>query len=70
MIGVIVEKANALDEDALLEVLYIVDNVDWGAELDDIETQYGESLKDVGKGDFYTLGEMLIGAGATIDSRI
>jgi hypothetical protein len=63
LIGKIVEKANALDEDALLEILYIMDNVDWGADLDDIETQYKESLKDIEKGDFYTMDEVLRGAG-------
>jgi hypothetical protein len=63
LIGIIVEKANALDEDALLELLYIIDNVDWGSEIDDIETQYKESLKDIEKGDFYTLDEVLHGAG-------
>jgi hypothetical protein len=58
LIGLIVEKANALDEDALLELLYIIDKVDWGAEFDDIETQYKESLQDIEKGDFYTLDEV------------
>ncbi len=63
IIGAIVERANVLDEDALLEILYVIDNVDWAAELDDIETQMQQSVRDIEKGDIFTLEEVLQGAG-------
>jgi hypothetical protein len=63
LIGVIVEKANALNEDALLELLYIMDNVDWAADLDDIETQMRDSVKDIEEGNIYSMEEVLQGAG-------
>ena len=58
LLGRLIEKAVALDEDAILEVLYFADNVARGNQLEDVETQTAASRKDFDRGDTYTLEEV------------
>jgi hypothetical protein len=63
LLGRLIEKAVALDEDAILEILYLTDKVAAGEKLDDEETQLAESRKDFARGDTYTMDEVEGGAG-------
>jgi hypothetical protein len=63
LLGRLIEKAVALDEDAILEILYFADKVGGGARLEDADTQTAASKKDFERGDTYTLDEVNRGAG-------
>jgi hypothetical protein len=63
LLGKLIEKAVALDEDAILEVLYFADKAAQADRLDDAETQTAASKKDFERGDTYTLEEVNRGAG-------
>ncbi|MGD8717539.1 MAG: hypothetical protein PVH29_01840 [Candidatus Zixiibacteriota bacterium] len=63
LLGRLIEKAVTLDEDAILEILYLADKVAPGDELDDEERQLAGSRGDVGRGETYTLEEVEGGAG-------
>ena len=63
LLGRLIEKAVALDEDAILEILYFADKVARGNKLEDAETQTAGSRKDFERGDTYTLEEVNRGAG-------
>ena len=63
LLGRLMEKAVALDEDAILEILYFADKVASGNPLEDAETQTVASRKDFEGGDTYTLEEVNRGAG-------
>jgi hypothetical protein len=63
LLGRLIEKAVTLDEDAILEILYLTDKVAAGGELDDEETQVAGSRKEFARGDTYTLEEVEGGAG-------
>ncbi|HUU57172.1 MAG TPA: hypothetical protein VMW93_07510 [bacterium] len=63
LLGRLLEKAVALDEDAIREVLYFADKVARGDQLEDAETQTAGSRKDFERGDTYTLEEVNRGVG-------
>ncbi len=63
LLGRLMEKAVALDEDAILEVLYFADKAAQGNRLEDEETQIAGSRKDFERGDTYTLEEVNGGTG-------
>ena len=63
LLGRLIEKAVALDEDAILEILYLTDKVAAGGKLEDEEAQLAASRKDFARGDTYTLEEVDGGAG-------
>jgi hypothetical protein len=63
LLGRLIEKAVALDEDAILEILYFADKVGRGGRLEDADTQTAASKKDFERGDTYTLDEVNRGAG-------
>jgi len=63
LLGRLIEKAVALDEDAILEILYFADKVAQGNQLENVETQTAASRKDFERGDTYTLEEVNRGAG-------
>lgn len=63
LLGRLIEKAVALDEDAILEILYLTDKVAAGGKLEDEEGQLAASRKDFAGGDTYTLEEVDGGAG-------
>ena len=52
-----------LDEDAILEILYLTDKVAASGKLEDEEAQLAASRKDFARGDTYTLEEVNRGAG-------
>ena len=58
LLGRLIEKAVALDEDAILEILYLTDKVAAGGKLEDEEAQLAASRKDFARGDTYTLEEV------------
>jgi hypothetical protein len=63
LLGRLIEKAVALDEDAILEILYLTDKVAAGGELEEEEKQVAASRKEFARGDTYTLEEVEGGAG-------
>jgi hypothetical protein len=63
LLGRLIEKAVALDEDAIPEILYLTDKVAAGETLDDEETQLAASQEDLARGDTYSLDEVEGGAG-------
>ncbi len=63
LLGELIEKAVALDEDAILELLYFADKVARGNRLEDDESQIAGSRKDFQSGDTYTLEEVNRGRG-------
>jgi hypothetical protein len=63
LLGRLIEKAVALDEDAILEILYLTDKVAAGETLDDEETQLAASQEDLARGDTYSLDKFEGGAG-------
>lgn len=63
LLGRLIEKAVMLDEDAILEILYLTDKVAASGKLEDEEAQLAASRKDFARGDTYTLEEVNRGAG-------
>jgi len=63
LLGRLMEKAVALDEDAIMEILYLTDKVAAGVKLEDEEAQLAASRKDFARGDTYTLEEVNRGVG-------
>jgi hypothetical protein len=63
LLGRLMEKAVALDEDAIMEILYLTDKVAAGGKLEDEEAQLAASRKDFERGDTYTLDEVNRGVG-------
>jgi hypothetical protein len=58
LLGRLIEKAVALDEDAILEILYLTDKVAAGVKPEDEEVQLTASREDFARGDTYTLEDI------------
>jgi vacuolar-type H+-ATPase subunit C/Vma6 len=52
------DKVEELSEDDLNELASYADYLDWRKEIENLKEQYAESLKDIEKGDVYTLDEI------------
>ncbi len=52
------EKAAGLSEDELKELASFTEYLEWRREMDSLRDQYEESLKDIKRGDLYTLDEI------------
>jgi len=63
LLGALVEKVAAMDEDALLEVLYFADKVAQAVTLGDEGAQAAASQDDFARGDTLTLEEVKRGGG-------
>jgi len=57
------EKAAELSEAELNELAGFADFLEWRREMDSLKEQYEESMKDIERGDVYTLDEIVRGAG-------
>jgi len=58
LLGALIEKAAAMDEDAILEILYFADKVARGVTLDDGDAQAAASRDDFARGDTFTLEDV------------